>query len=933
MDRRRPIAALLSVVVLAGAAVLAVPVVFEDQIVGRVVAALDGQVDATVTVGEGDVSLLRDFPHLSVRVRDLMVTNHAPFDGVVLAQLDALDVSVDVSSLIGGGPIDISAVGLRGGELNARVDNEGRANWDISRGDDDAPSDEPAPGFGIESLLVEQVAVSYVDDETGLSVQTRSVDAKGSASIGAAETDVDLDATVTGLTIDDGTMTWLRDGRVAVAGGFTQDAGTGRVRLEDARFGVNELSLGVAGAVTPTDAGTELDLTLQSEAIQFKSLLSLIPALYAKDFAGLDASGAVAAGGTIKGLLPAAGDDLPGFDLSMSIEDGRFQYPDLPSAVSDVQLQARATHSGGGLDGVLVDISTFHLVMAGAPVDGRLKLARLESDPDVDLALKGKADLATLTQIIPPDPGTSLTGELEVDIALAGRLSAFEAQDLDRISADGSVIMRDTTYTDAGLPETFEVDRLRIDVEPGALDMAELSVRFGASDLQATGRVDNALAYALTDTPLVGRLALTSETLDLRPYMADDDEAVATPEQSSLVAVPDDLDLKMSLRAGTMYADEYRLESVKGAVRVTNSTIHMDDIRADTLGGKATVRGTYKAPSDQQADIDMTLRLTTIDISQAMSTVDTFARVVPVAKAARGRVTFTSAGTATLGPDLSPALPSLMANGKVGSSSLRVQPDWLTAVAKALGGAKLGGLALGPKGLDYAIEQGGLRMPSTAVKLGAVDAQLSGSVGIVDETLDLTLDLGLPAGRLRAAGVLGDVLTAAKDGDSIPITVSIGGTYKKPKVRVSARGAAAAVANASLDAAAAAASEQGDKLIAEAREQADRLVAEARKQSDKLVAEADKQAGRLVKKAQGNPVQTVAAKEGAKQLRKTARKQADKAVATAKKQADKLIKRAEEKKNQLIADATAGAKAKLSGEGEAPKGGTRRGGKKSKTRP
>ena len=55
--------------------------------------------------------------------------------------------------------------------------------------------------------------------------------------------------------------------------------------------------------------------------------------------------------------------------------------------------------------------------------------------------------------------------------------------------------------------------------------------------------------------------------------------------------------------------------------------------------------------------------------------------------------------------------------------------------------------------------------------------------------------------------------------------------------------------------------------------------------------------------------------------------------AAAKKQADKLVKKAEDKKNQHIADATNGAKAKLSGEGEAPKGGTRRGGQKSKTRP
>lgn len=932
MDRRRTVAALISVAALSGAAMLAVPILFEDQIVARVVDALDGQVDATVTVGDGDVSLLRDFPSLSVQVRELVVTNRAPFEGVVLARLDALDVSVDIGSLLGSGPVGIRAIGLRGGELNARIDAEGRANWDILTEGEAATPDEAGAEFGIESLIVEGVALSYVDEEAGLSVDAQGVDANGSARLGANTTDAQLEAQVTGLTVDDGGVTWLRDGSVGVSGAFSQDASSGRIDLADARIAVNALALGVSGSVTPTDAGTELDLALQSDAVDFKSVLSLVPALYAKEFAGLDASGAVAAGGTVKGLLPAAGDDLPGFDLSLSIQDGRFQYPDLPSAVSDVQVQASATHAGGGLDGVQVDISRFHLVMAGAPIDGRLKLAQLESDPDVDLALKGKADLSTLTQIVPPEPGTSLTGELDVDLTLAGRLSAFEAQDLDRITADGAIILRNTTYTDAALPEPFEVDRLRIDVEPGALDMAELSVRFGQSDLQATGRVDNALAYALTDTPLVGRLALTSKILDLRPYMADDEAAIADPDESSLVAVPDDLDLKMSLRAGTVYADDYRLDRVRGDVRVSDATVHLDEIRADTLGGKATVRGTYKAPTDERADVDLNVRLATVDISQAMGTVDTFARVVPVARAAKGRVTFTSSGTATLGPDLAPALPSLMANGKVGSSNLRVQPDWLAAVSKSLGGAKLGELALGPKGLDYAIERGSLRMPRTPVQLGAVAAELSGQVGVVDETLDLALDLALPAKRLRAAGVLGDVLSAAKDGDSIPIRVTIGGTYKKPEVRVSGRGAAAAVAAAGLDAAAAAASEQGDKLIAAARTQADRLIAEARTQADRLVAEADKKAAQLVRKAKGDPLQTVAAKEGAKQIRKTARKQADKAVAAARKQANKLVKKAEDKKDQLIADAAAGTEARLTGERSAPTGDKKKPGKKGKTR-
>ena len=52
----------------------------------------------------------------------------------------------------------------------------------------------------------------------------------------------------------------------------------------------NAIKAGIDGRVAVTDAGMDMDVRLNSNEIGFKEILSLIPAIYAKDFEGLSHS-------------------------------------------------------------------------------------------------------------------------------------------------------------------------------------------------------------------------------------------------------------------------------------------------------------------------------------------------------------------------------------------------------------------------------------------------------------------------------------------------------------------------------------------------------------------------------------------------------------------------------------------------------------------
>lgn len=921
---RRALIVLASLILLAIAALAAVPVLFGDKLVTLVRGELDRYVDADIAVGRAEVTLLSSFPDLTVQLGDLRVTGREPFAGVELATLDQLEVTVDLMSVITGDRVVVRGIYARTGALSLVVDAEGRSNLDLF-----GPSDSSASSsteLELADLELDRIDLRYEDQQANRLVTAAGISLSSRADIGADSTSAEARGSVSRLTVQDGGTTWLRDVALTLDTAVAIDAETGLIELGDTSLGLNDLATTFSGAITPIGEDVDLDLRFAAAQTGFKSLLSLVPAIYSKDYAGLVAAGSMGLDGDVKGRWVSGSDDLPAFSVALTVIDGRFQFPDLPSDISDVQIAARVAHPGGLPDLVEVDVERFALSLAGAPLHGRLSLRHPQTDPSIDLAMKGSIDLARLADIVPPDPGVVTTGSVDVDLSLAGRVSDFEAKRLDKVRAQGAIRLVGVHHSDPALPEEIIIDKLEVAIAPAALDMADLSVRFGRSDLRASGKIDNALAWALTDAPLVGRLEVRSSLLDLGPYMNDDEDAPSTDGDSSLVAVPTNLDLSLDAKLARVLTDVYDLTDVRGTVQVKDGVISLRQVQGDTLGGQVQLSGTYTAPTDRYADVDLDVTLRTMDLSQTMETVRTLQQVVPVARKAKGRFSSTINVQARLRPDLSPELQSLSSDGGLQASGVEVSPAFMAKVGALVGNDQLGKVSLSDQGLAFRIREGRLNLLDVPLRIGRGTATLRGSTGVVDQTLDLAMDMLLPLGDVKAPGLLGQIGQAAAPGGKLPLTATIGGTFSDPKVSLEASSLTDAITaqvgavvdqvqeevtarvQAGLDSLVAEAQKQGDKLVAEAEKAADSLRAEARSQAAKLRTQAKKQGDKLISEAKGNPLKEAAAKKAAQELVKQADKQADKLESEADKTGKAGVTKAKSERDKLIASAEAKAK-------------------------
>ena len=896
-------------------ALLVIPMLFAGRVLDMAVDAANEQLEATVAIDSASISLFRSFPNPSVGLHGISVVGQGSFEGVPLASIDDLYVTVGLASLVGDAP-EIRRLVVKGSSFDFVVNPDGLANWDVLPPGDAVASDGDAP-FAIElqDIVIENLDLRYNDQQGYTLVDIDGLAYHGDASVSGPLTAMENSARIAALTYQDGPITWLKDVMVVAELPLEYRDDSGQVTMGESHLVLNELALGFRGSVTPQGDDLALDVSFQALDNSFRSLLSLVPGLYSSAFSEVETEGTFSVAGSVVGVLPAEGDDLPGFAVEAKVVDASVRMPGLPTGVDAIELDLAVGHPGGDPDLITLDLNRFSMSVAGSPVTGSLRLRQPMSDPDVDMKIQGGLDLAKLHQALPLE-GVEYSGTLKLDMAVSGRMSQFESGRARGVRAEGSFTLADAVYRDEDLPVPVQVSLFAGSISPRTTSIRSLSMTMGDSDLSGTGRLDDLVPWFFDDTPLGGQLALTSSRFDTNPWLEDDEAepGEADPDASSLVVVPSDLDLTVTADFDTVLYEDLELTDLQGEVLLSGGAARIQDLDFTMLGGRISMSGAYVAPTDQRADVELKVDMVDFEVGRLVSSFETLRIIAPIAERATGRFSTDFELATTLGSDLTPDLPTLISAGLLSSRSLVLQPAFMETVGSKLGNERFASIDLEKGQMGFNIQNGRAQIQPFAVSVGGSKGTLSGSTGVLDKSLDLLLDLKVPTRNIQVSGLL-EQLGASKGG-KVDLQVRVGGTFDQPTVAIGAPGLADAVRDVVTEEVQARVGELTSTIIDEARVVGDALVAEAEKRRDQLVAaaetsgerlkeEAKAQAQKLEDAAEGKPLQEVAAKEAAKLVKSEARQAAKKLVSEAEEKGDALVAAAEAQSDRLIAEAEA----------------------------
>ncbi|HIJ96395.1 MAG TPA: AsmA family protein [Desulfuromonadales bacterium] len=312
-------------------------------------------------------------------------------------------------------------------------------------------------------------------------------------------------------------------------------------------------------------------------------------------------------------------------------------------------------------------------------------------------------------------------------------------------------------------------------VKNGSYNFKSISGLFNESNFSISG------AYQGGQTPSAS-LAVTSTKMDLDDVLNLSSPKSATGEAASAST---DIKLKLNVAAGTY--GNLPFKALKAVAQRDNSTIYLQSLAADVVGGKLTATGRIAQAQEQGNRYDVTLDLTGGDAEKLFT-------ILEVSREVTGNVTIHGNLTAR-GNNLIEVKKSALGNIRLQMSKGKLRKfSMLSKVFSILNVSQLLKFQLPDmvsNGMPYnsiigsfAVKDGTIASQDLFISSDAINISVIGSADIVKEELNLTLGvqpLQTVDKIINRIPIIGWILTG-KDKDLLTAYFEAKGTWAHPQV-------------------------------------------------------------------------------------------------------------------------------------------------------
>lgn len=903
--------------------VIAAPFIFKDKLVQLVKDEANSSLNAKVDFGEFDLTLFSSFPDFRFKIQKVSVINIEPFKGDTLAYIKELSFDLNIKSVISGDKYQINSLVIDEPKINGIVMHDGKANWDIAKASTDtaaaAPADTSATKFALKlkSLEIKHANITYNDMQGNMSAVLKDMNYTLSGDFTQDNFILSNLLEIAELSYNMGGVGYLTKAKTRFKADIDMDMPNMKFTFKENEFDLNDLALAFDGSVSMPKDDIGMDLKFAAKQTEFKSILSLIPSVYSKDFASVQTKGKLKLDGFAKGTMHSEKDSTkntyPSFEVNLGIADAMFKYPSLPKSVNNINIDVHVENKKDYLDATVIDVNKFHLEMAGNPINMWAHVKTPISDPDLAAEIKGVINMASVKEFVPLEKGDEMSGIVKADISAAGRMSSIDRKEYDKFKMAGSLEIDKMNYKTTTLPYAVMLNTMKLNFTNQFVELAAFDALMGKSDVRANGKIENFMQYIFKDSLIKGAFNVQSNFMDLNELMASSDPttaaqpAAADTAAMTVAEVPGNIDFNLNANFVKVLYDNLTIDNMVGNIVVRQQKVDMTNLNLGLLGGKVLMNGYYETTNPKKPSVDLTFKVDNFDIQKTFAAFNTVQKLAPIGQYAKGMFTATLENfKADLDQTMSPILSTLHGNGVFKTSSVSIGgfPAFVK-LGEALKIEQLKNLNIQNVVADYEFKDGrvNLRNP-VKVKIDKIDAEITGSTGF-DQTIDYNWKMTVPTEMFGAqannmvAGLLGQANAAAGTNVSMPKTVKVnvgfGGTVMNPTVKTGTKAGegGGTVKDQLVSTVKDKANEEAQKILADAQAQVDKIKADAQVASDKLKAEAYAAADKQVEDVK-NPIAKIAAKKAAE----LAKKEADK-------QAQKLLDEAEVKSQKILEDAKA----------------------------
>ncbi len=776
------------------------PFLFKGKIVSLIKEEANKNLNATLNFNDDiSISLNRSFPRLSIGIEQLSIVGKDTFSGDTLVYLPSFKASLDLMTVINGDKIDVKSISLSKPCINLIVLENGQANWDIAKADNTQAVQDTTPSkfnLALKKLEIEDGYLSYIDKSLTFNTELKHFNHDLSGDFTADNFLLQTNTTAEELTLGYGGVNYLYKVASTLKVNVDMDMKNMKFTFSDNDILLNQLNIGGAGFVDMNENDMDFDFKFKSKTADFKTIMSLIPGVYAKSFDKAKASGKLAFSGYFKGKMT---DDLmPGFGLKLDVDNGYFQYPDLPKSLQNVFVNLDIDNPSGIMNNTVVNLSRFDANIAGEPVFAKLLVKTPMTDPYVDGQLKGNVNLSEFRDFIPLETSTEISGLIKSDVKFKGHVSSIQNQDLEKFEASGTLAAENFHYKDPVNLKQGTTLNSELSFNPATVELKSLKGQVGMSDFDLNGKIDNLFGYMLKDELLKGVFNFNSNYFNANEFLTDEpvkkEPTAADSMPLQAFDVPSNIDFTLNSRIIQLIYDNLNMTDLGGSIILKDKKMIFQQVGVKMLGGSMSLNGAYDSRSPKFPFSNIDFGIQSLDIVQTFNSFEIVKKLMPIAQYTQGLFNANLKLSNNFNQDLSVNYPTVSGTIQMGIADAAVRNlPVLSLLAEKLKIDKFKNINLKNLNFKLNILNGKVNMDSMLLPLWeGAKAKISG-YSALDQSMQYIAKLSIPRKDFGPANTALNSLTdqAKAKGinlalsDMVDVDVIVSGFFTKPEVKVS----------------------------------------------------------------------------------------------------------------------------------------------------
>ena len=505
---------------------VAAPFIFKSKIIELIKRGVNENLNAVVDFGEVDISLIRSFPRLNLKINDLSVKGVDEFEDVYLLKTDQLVLDLSVMEFFrdNANP-SIYYLGLKNADLNLIIIDEESANYLITKESEEVA--EPVDfNLKLSKYEISNANILYLDNLRKTKIDIKGLNHRGSGNLSAVVYNLHTQTTAESLTLNYDGNTYIDKAKTNLSAILNIDMENMKFSFLDNELILNRFPAKLDGYLQLLEDKMDIDLSFSSPSTSFKDILSIVPGAYTSDFDKVNATGSLAFAGLVKGSYSDTPASLPGFSINLKIDNASLKYPDMPAKLSGLYTSLDIKAQRPDYKDLSINIPDFRFRLNDEPVSGKLKIDNGMTDAIATGELKGKINLQHWLELIPMEGISELKGIVNSDMVFRAKQSDIIKENYSAINFDGGASVESFIYRSADMPP-ISMKYGKIEASPSKIRASADDLKLGKSDMDFTGEILHPLAFLTPEKDVVINMNLSSKLLDLNEWMTE------TPKEES----------------------------------------------------------------------------------------------------------------------------------------------------------------------------------------------------------------------------------------------------------------------------------------------------------------------------------------------------------------------------------------------------------------